>query len=233
MIELHNIRFNRENFSLKIEELKIVEGTKTILVGASGSGKTTLLRILSGLEKRFEGEYRLDGIAKKDLGKLKERGIMFLSQDFLLWEHLNVIEHLNFVLNGGKSLKEHQESINFLKMVGLFYKKENKISQLSTGERQRLALARALSAKAKYLFLDEPFSNIDMVLAHELIEIINKYQNDKKFSVIFSSHGHLGFKKDSKIIILDNGKIIQKGKWENIKNKPNNKWIKKWVELVE
>jgi ABC-type Fe3+/spermidine/putrescine transport system ATPase subunit len=231
MIELHNIRFNRDKFSLKVEELKIVEGKKMVLVGASGSGKTTLLRLLSGLEERFEGEYYIDG--EKDLKELNQRGVMFLSQDFLLWEHLSVIEHLNFVLNGGKSLKEHQESIIFLEMVGLSYKKESKISQLSTGERQRLALARALSAKAKYLFLDEPFSNIDVVLAHELIEIIEERQKIDRFAFVQSTHHHLGFKRDhTQIVILSRGEIIQQGEWNEIQQNPKNRWVEQWVDLV-
>jgi len=234
MIKLKDCLFQRTNgFRLEIDRLEIKPNSQTILVGASGSGKTTLLRVLAGLEEEFRGVYELDGISKQDLEELKSRGIMFLSQDFLLWEHLSVEEHLNFVLNQGKSLKEHPKSKEFLEMVGLFYKKNSKISQLSTGEKQRLALARALSAKAKYLFLDEPFSNIDVVLANELIEIIQKRQQMDGFALITSTHHHLGLKRDnSQIIILANGKIVQQGEWHEIQKNPKTRWVEQWVELV-
>jgi len=234
MIYLKNCLFNRENgFHLTIDILKIEESSRVILVGASGSGKTTLLRILAGLEENFSGHYEIDGVARDHLGSLKERSVMFLSQDFLLWEHLNVIEHINFVLNRGKHLKNTQESLYFLEMVGLVHKKESKIYQLSTGEKQRLALARALSAKARYLFLDEPFSNIDLVLAQELIEIIEQRQNIDKFALVESTHHHLGFEKETnQIVILNSGKIIQRGTWHEIQNSPKSSWVEKWVNLV-
>ncbi len=234
MMILKDALFQRENgFTLKVDRLQIKEGSKTVLIGASGSGKTTLLRVLAGLEENFKGEYSIDGKLRGDLGELKSRGVMFLSQELLLWEHLSVIEHINFVLNRGKSLKESQESRDFLEMVGLIYKKDSKISQLSTGERQRLGLARALSAKAKYLFLDEPFSNIDVVLAHELIEVIKKRQKIDGFALITSTHHHLGFRDDkSQIVILNSGKIIQQGVWSEIQKNPATKWVEQWVSLV-
>lgn len=234
MIEIKSCHFERDsNFCLEVERLTIAPNSRTVLVGASGSGKTTLLRVLAGLEEGFHGEYKLNGTNRENLDRLKERKIMFLSQDFLLWEHLSVVEHLNFVLNRGKSLKEHSESELFLKMVGLLYKKKSKISQLSTGEQQRLALARALSAKADYLFLDEPFSNIDVVLANELIGIIEERQKIDRFAFITSTHHHLGFKKEgSHIIILANGKIIQQGAWHEIQKNPKTRWVEQWVELV-
>jgi len=234
MIILKDALFKRDNgFSLKVNRVEIKEGSKTVLIGASGSGKTTLLRVLSGLEEDFTGEYSIDGKPKEKLGELKSRGVMFLSQEFLLWEHLTVIEHINFVLTRGKSLKNTKESEEFLEIVGLIYKKNSKISQLSTGERQRLALARALSAKAKYLFLDEPFSNIDVVLAHELIEVIEKRQKIDGFALVKSTHHHLGFKQDgNQIVILDSGKIIQQGEWHEIQKNPKSRWVEQWVDLV-
>ena len=234
MIRVKDILFQRDNgFELKVKELTIEEGSKTVLVGASGSGKTTLLRVLVGLEEGFEGDYWLDGQPQKALKGLEKRGVMFLSQELLLWEHLTVIEHINFVLHRGKSLADTQESLEFLEMVGLIYKKNSKISQLSTGERQRLALARALSAKAKYLFLDEPFSNIDVVLANELLELIEKRQKIDGFALVKSTHHHLGFRADNaEIVILSGGEIIQKGKWNDIQQNPKNKWVEQWVNLV-
>jgi len=233
MIELKNIRLRREKFLLRVDKLEIKEGQKIFLVGASGAGKTTLLEILAGLEENFEGEYRLDNISKEKLPPLNQRGIMFLSQEFGLWEHLSVIEHIAFVLNKGESLETTKEAKEFLEIVGLLDKKDSKITQLSTGQRQRLALARALSAKPKYLFLDEPFSNVDIVLAYELIDIINKRKEIDKFALIQSTHHPFGFKdRGSRIIILSDGEIIQQGEWSEIQKNPKNKWIKRWVELV-
>jgi ABC-type Fe3+/spermidine/putrescine transport system ATPase subunit len=234
MIVLENCLLKRENnFQLIIEKLTINKDSNTFLIGPSGSGKSTLLRILSGLESHFKGNLIVDGNGEKYLPPLNDRNIMYLSQELFLWENLSVEEHINFVLNKGRNLKNNKESEFYLSMVKLMNKKTSNIAQLSTGERQRLALARALSAKAEYLFLDEPFSNIDVVLADELNSIILDQQKRDKFGLITSTHNHIGLKgSDSKIIILDNGKIIQEGNWEQINQKPKNEWVKKWLDLV-
>lgn len=231
MIELKNCILKRKNFTLDIESFKIKDEEKIFLIGASGSGKTTLLKIVAGLESEYSGEYMID--KSKTLPKLNRRGVMFLSQDFALWEHMRASEHLNFMLNGGKSLKNHQESSLFLNYVGLSHKIDSYPHELSGGEKQRLALARVLSAKPKYLFLDEPFSSLDVVLADAMMQLIHDLQIKYKFALIKSTHQYFGIKdSDSLIVVLDNGKIIQKGDWNEISKRPNSEWIKRWVNLV-
>jgi ABC-type Fe3+/spermidine/putrescine transport system ATPase subunit len=234
MITLNNYKFDKyKNYYFEVDRLEINQGERIFIVGPSGSGKTTLLRALCALEDKSYGELNIDGISIKGFNdkNLQNMSLMLLTQELGLWTHMSAQEHISFAITKGKSIKE--DASLWLELVGLKHKQESKPHELSGGERQRLALARALCTKPKYLFLDEPFANIDSVLAYELLEMINLQQGIQEFTLIKTTHHYLGL-KDSKTIILvvNNGKIIQKGTWMEIKNNPQDEWTKKWVELL-
>lgn len=234
MITLNNYTFNKyKNYHFRVNKLQINEGEHIFIVGPSGSGKTTLLRSLCALETKIDGELVIDGISIKGSNdkNLKKISLMLLTQDLGLWPHLSAQGHISFALSSGKSIKE--DASQWLGLVGLEHKKDSKPNELSGGEQQRLALARALCVQPKYLLMDEPFANIDLVLANELLEMINLQQKIQKFTLIKTTHHYLGVKDDKTIIIVINdGKIIQKGTWMEIKDNPKGMWTKKWVELV-
>ena len=223
MVELKNCIYKKDKFLLDIKNIKINDFSKTLIIGPSGSGKSTLLKILVGLEKHFSGELKFTQNYQNSIG--------YLPQNYMLWEHLTVIEHINFVLNKGKSLKENFESMKYLKYLELEDKYNRKVYELSGGEKQRLALARVLSTKAKYIFLDEAFSNVDIVLARDLLEKIYTIQEKEKFSIIEVAHyGYL--LKNHYIYIVIDGKISQEGSIDEISKNTKDIWTKKWLKLL-
>lgn len=223
MIELKNCIYKKDNFILDIKNIKIDNFSKVLIIGPSGGGKSTLLRILVGLEKNFEGELNIANEYKNF--------IAYLPQNYVLWDHLSVIEHINFVLNKGKSLKENKESIKYLKYLELEDKYNKKVYELSGGEKQRLALARVLSTKSKYIFLDEAFSNVDIVLARYLLKKIYTIQEIEKFSIVEVAHyGYL--LKEHYIYVIIDGKISQEGSFDDISKNAKDVWTKKWLEFL-
>jgi len=234
MITLNNYKFDKyKNYYFEVDKLEIKENERIFIVGPSGSGKTTLLHALCALEAKSYGELIIDGVLIQGFNdkNLKKMSLMLLTQELGLWAHMSAQEHISFAISKGKSIKENASS--WLKLVGLSGKENSKPHELSGGEKQRLALARALCTKPKYLFLDEPFANVDSVLAYELLEMINLQQKIEGFTLIKTTHHYLGLKDEkTTIIIVNNGKIIQKGTWMDIKNNPQDTWTKKWIRLV-
>jgi len=234
MITLKNYMFNKySDYKLEVEGLEIKSGARIFIVGPSGSGKTTLLRTLSALENLSYGELSIDNVLLKDTQdkKVKEASIMLLTQELGLWPHLNAQEHISFALTKGKAI--NKDAAYWLKLVSLEAYADKRPNELSGGQKQRLALARVLSTKPKYLFLDEPFANIDPVLAAELLEMIDNEQEKQGFTLVKTTHHYLGLKDEkTDILVINNGKIIQKGKWMEIKDTPQDEWTKKWVGLV-
>lgn len=243
MLTLESCRYTPYGASLPIldiDSLTVWPEEKLIIVGPSGSGKTTLLHALSGLlfsrvqNAQCTGRLLFDGNPIPANGRsLKNRRLAYLSQELSLWPHLSCLEHLSFILTSGRSLKDDR-GIPWLEQVNLGTRLHSRPHQLSGGEQKRLALARALAARPRYLFLDEPFANIDLVLAEELFDIIDRQQDAEKFSLVTVTHHRLGTRKDdSRIAILDKGQIVQIGRFQEIKNSPINNWADSWMRLAE
>lgn len=226
--------------TLDIDSLTVRPGQQLVIVGPSGSGKTTLLHALSGLLFRRVEKAKCTGrlLIDSELipvhgSSLKNKGLAYLSQDLALWPHLTCLEHLSFILTCGRSLKDNGGNF-WLNQVNLDHCLNSRPHQLSGGEQKRLALARVLAAHPRYLFLDEPFANIDLVLAEELLNIVVRQHNAEKFTLVTVTHHRLGSKKDdSRIVILDKGRIVQMGRFQEIQCNPINSWTDKWTRLVE
>ena len=230
----YQLQKNRQ-FTLNIEELVLKENKKYFIIGASGSGKSTLMRTCLGLDKGKGTLYRQNSSNEKLLpsDKAYKQGLMYLSQSFALWEHLSVEAHLNFTLSKGKTLATHKETDDYLDLVNLKLQRFQKPPTLSGGEQQRLALARALASKPRYLFLDEPFANIDMVQADIFMKMLEIEQKNQGFSFIKVTHHFVGIKEnDSIIIVLEKGRIIFNGSYQEILQKHDSPWINRWKALL-
>ncbi|MFQ5940312.1 MAG: ABC transporter ATP-binding protein, partial [Nitrososphaerales archaeon] len=190
-LELHSISkvFNLNNGIVKAVSdvnLNINEGEFVCLVGPSGCGKTTLLNVIAGLEKPDSGEVILDGRAVSDTGP--DRTMVF--QEGALFPWLKVIENVEFGLKvaGVQKEKREERAIHYLDMMQLTKFADSYTYQLSTGMKQRVAIARSLVMDPEVLLMDEPFAALDAQTRDLLlVELQLIWQRTRK-TIIFVTH---------------------------------------------
>ena len=204
-------------------DLSINEGEVIALVGESGSGKTTLTRIIYGLETQEQGSIELNGVMVANDALFvppEDRNIGMVFQDYALFPHLTVAQNISY----GITKSEDKEQITAL--VGLQTFTKRYPHQLSGGQQQRVALARALVLNPSLLILDEPFSNLDVILKMQLRNEVYNILKETKTTTIFVTHDM----KDAiaiadKIVVLKDGAIIQYGSAKTLYKKPNNLYV--------
>ena len=185
------------------------------IVGPSGSGKTTLLNLIGGLDMPTSGEITIDGT---DLSRLKSsqlidfrmRNIGFVFQSYNLIPVLSAKENVEFIMLLQKWSKEEREKRTFelLKAVGLSDRVDSRPSKMSGGQQQRIAVARALASRPKFVLADEPTANLDSKSAANLLEIMEKLNHEEKVTFIFSTHDARVVKMAHRVITLEDGKVV-------------------------
>jgi len=222
MIELYNISHSYgKKRVLNGLNLKADFAECLALLGPSGCGKTTALRLIAGLERPERGEIRIDDCLVSSPRKLippYERSISMVFQDLALWPHMNVRQHIDFALVSClKNKKRRLEKIEkTLQLVMLENHPENYPHQLSGGEKQRLALARALVSEPKILLLDEPLSGLDADLRNEMLHQIRKIITEMNMTAIYVTHD-----KREAIFIADRIMLMKNGTINQIKYADN------------
>ena len=174
--------------------LEISKGEVVALLGPSSCGKTTLLRLIAGLETPDEGEIWIAGECVSSRGRIivspRDRNVDFVFQDLALWPHLTVAGNLDFVLRS-RGWKKHarrlriEEILRLVRIASLSHRYPN---QLSGGEQQRTAIARALVARSRLLLLDEPLSNLDSDLKVALLQEFAALQQELKVTTLYVTH---------------------------------------------
>ena len=174
--------------------LEVAVAETLVILGPSGCGKTTLLRLAAGLEVPDDGEIWLDGRqvarAGRSLVPPHERRIGFVFQDLALWPHLTVRANLTFVMGSvgvAKSVWDERVA-GALGLVRIEALANRYPHQLSGGEQQRAALARALVAEPRVLLMDEPFSSLDPELRHSLRAELATLQRTLSLTTIYVTH---------------------------------------------
>jgi len=174
--------------------LDVSPGEAVVIVGPSGCGKTTLLRLIAGLEVPDSGTISLDGAAVAERGQNRvpphARGLGFVFQDLALWPHLTVSDNLEFVLrSAGVSRSDRparaQDALNLVRIGPLGGRYPH---QLSGGEQQRAALARALVGQPRILLLDEPFSSLDPDLRATLRSELHRLSRELQVTMLYVTH---------------------------------------------
>lgn len=174
--------------------LDVHAGECVVILGPSGCGKTTVLRLIAGLERPDAGEVQVDGRAVARAGRILvppyERHLGYVFQDLALWPHLTVRENLDFVMRSAavQSAERAERSGELLSLVRIEMLADRYPHELSGGEQQRAALARALVGRPRVLLLDEPFSSLDPDLRIVLREEVQRLQRSLHLTSIYVTH---------------------------------------------
>ena len=203
---------NEKQIVLDDLSYNFASGKISFILGPSGCGKSSLLNIIAGIDKNYSGEVLYKGEAIKNYDKFRRENISFIFQDSNLIQHQNLLKNIVIALHNGIENKE-ELAINLLKKAGLSEHIYKKPYMLSTGERQRASIARALARDTDILLCDEPTGSLDETTKIEICDLILEVFKGK--TIIFVSHDEeLAEKYADEILTIDNKKL------KPIKQKP-------------
>ena len=198
---------NNINFSIK-------ENEKIVIYGRSGSGKSTLLNLLSGLDTYTEGKISYKNIPydnqQNKLSHLRKENMGFVYQFHHLLKEFTALENvaLSSMIIGISKKNSLSKASEILKKFGLTERLHHFPSQLSGGEKQRVAMARALINEPDLIFLDEPTGNLDNLTSKEVINYLNSCANEFKSSIIVATHDPEFREFSDKILTMDSGVFV-------------------------
>ena len=205
---------NEEIKAVNNIDFSIKENEKIVIYGRSGSGKSTLLNLLSGLDTYTEGQisyknYKYDNQHRK-LTQLRKESMGFVYQFHHLLKEFSSIENvaLGSMISGENKKKSLEKAFDILDKFGLSERLNHFPSQLSGGEKQRVAMARALINKPDLIFLDEPTGNLDKDTSKEVISYLNQLADEFKSSIIVATHDPEFRNFSDKILTMDSGVFV-------------------------
>jgi molybdate/tungstate transport system ATP-binding protein len=231
MIRIDNLHVEMGGFSLKDFNLVIGDREYFIILGPTGAGKTVLLEAIAGLNPIKTGSIWLN---EKDITDLKpeKREVSLVYQDHALFPHLSVKENIIFGLKiRKKPLKEIQGTLNWLtELLGISQLLDRKPLTLSGGERQKVALGRALSTKPEILLLDEPLSALDPETREEVQEELGSLHKVLKNTIIHVTHDfEEAMALGTRVAVIGEGRIRQVGTPEQIFRHPESSFIARFA----
>lgn len=216
MIKFYNVslKYDNDSYAIKDLSLRILEGEFVFIVGKTGAGKSTLFKLLtrelkptSGMIKVFNDD--ISAISNK-LIPYYRRSLGVVFQDFKLLEDRNAYENIAFAQEviGASSQKIKKRVMRLLNIVGLKNKATKMPYELSGGEKQKIAIARALINKPKILLADEPTGNLDEVSTNEIINLLEIINKNGTTVVVITHDMHLVERMNKRVIKLDEGNIV-------------------------
>ena len=209
----------------------VEEGTFAVLLGPSGCGKSTILRMIAGLEEMTSGRILIGG---NDMTTVppSERHVSMVFQSYALFPHLDTRQNILFGLKVRKTPKAEQERrlAQVAEMVGLIDLLERKPSQLSGGQRQRVALARAIIAENPICLMDEPLSNLDAKLRHEMRVELRALQKRLGMTVVYVTHDQTeAMSMADKVILIKRGMVEQEGTPDQLYDMPATRFCASFI----
>ncbi len=218
---------------LKGISFSVAAGETICLLGASGSGKSTLLRIIAGLEQAEEGLVRWSG---QDISSLpvhqRHFGLMF--QDYALFPHRDVFANVAFGLrmSSRPSSEIRQRVKDVLAQVNLSGFENRRVTELSGGEQQRVAMARTLAPRPHLLMLDEPLGALDRALRERLMDELRGILRNSGIPTIYVTHDQEeAFSLADRVLLLYEGQIVQAGTPAEVFTKPASAWVAHFLGL--
>ncbi|MGB5987544.1 MAG: ABC transporter ATP-binding protein [Desulfobacterales bacterium] len=192
--------------------LSVVPGEFLVVAGSSGSGKTTLLSLLSGLDQPSAGQVILNGrdithVDEDDLAPLRNRTMGFVFQSFHLVPSLTALENVMFPAELRHDPHARDKALALLERVGLARRAENLPSQLSGGEKQRVAICRALVNQPELIFADEPTGNLDSANGRAIMELLLEFQRERTTTLVMVTHSPEIAERAQRVIHLTDGRL--------------------------
>lgn len=207
-LEIHGLK---KSFGLKPVlrgiDLTLNAGERMALLGANGAGKTTLLRILAGLTRPEAGQVSIDGLDLGEQTREIQRRIGFVAHQPYLYDELTALENLLFFARMYAVKQPRQRAAALLERVGLSKKARERVSSLSRGQLQRLALARALLHSPRLLLLDEPDTGLDQDGQKLLASLLQEHSNQGG-TLLFTTHDlEVAMQRSEQVVLLSNGRV--------------------------
>lgn len=219
MINFENVSMEYRNGTAAVNDvtLKIEDGEFVFLVGHSGAGKTTLTKLMICEERVSSGTlevngYRLDKIRSWSIPKLRRTmGVVF--QDFKLFDKMTVYENVAFAMRvvGAKPSLIKKRVPFFLDVVGLSHKADSFPNELSGGEQQRVAFARALVNNPETVIADEPTGNVDVDMTEDIMELLIKINKLGKTVIVVTHDMNIVNEYKKRVVRIEQGRIVSDG----------------------
>lgn len=236
-IQLENITHTYDSKIILDNLNASINGKKiTCLLGNTGSGKTTILRLIAGLEQPKSGKIFINNKLVTDDNKISvppnERKVGFVFQDLALWPHFTVMKNVAWGLKvtGDKDAKVKASSI--LETFGLSGFENKYPHQLSGGQQQLLAIARAMATSPEILMMDEPLSNLDRKIKVRMLEKVLEIKEKFNVTIVYVTHDHneASYIADEIIVLNDKGKIEMFGSKKEIAESEN-AFVKEFISI--
>lgn len=198
-------------------DIRIEQGKLLILRGRSGSGKTTLLNLLGGLDRPTKGEVFFRGVEigkwpDRKRTKIRREGMGFIFQSFGLFPLMSAAENVEFGLRlSGVPSKEWKGRVSeSLELVGLSKRANHRPYEMSGGEQQRCAIARAVAHRPELLLADEPTAELDSRMAKQISGVLRKLVDEAGMSIVMTTHDPSVMEVADVVYELEDGKILKK-----------------------
>lgn len=203
-----------EVLALQGLELNVAAGELMAIIGNSGSGKSTFLNMIGGLDRPSAGRLVVDG---KDLFKLNEHELVEYKRNTVgfVWQnnarnlvpYLTALQNVQLPMMFGSQHQKQQRALELLELVGVSHKKNNKLTQLSGGEQQRIAIAIALANNPKILLADEPTGAVDTKTGNYILDVFRELNQNLGLTVVIVTHDRALSQKVNRVVAIRDGKV--------------------------
>ncbi len=203
-------------FALRGMSFSIEHGEFMAIIGPSGCGKTTLLNILGALDRPTSGKVYIDGIdisklGNKDLAAVRSKKLGFVFQDFNLLSRMSVVENveLPLLIAGADPLLSRRRCLSLLGRLGIAGKADRNVNNISGGERQRVAVARALANDPKIVLADEPTGNLDTKNTEMMMALLKQLNREFGKTLVVITHNPEVASHAQRVISIRDGTIVE------------------------
>lgn len=196
-------------------DIRVEVGEMVAVVGASGSGKSTLLHLLGGLDAPTSGSISIQGesmnsLDEEERSRLRSRTVGFVFQFHQLLPEFTALENVmmpGWIAGGRAEALARDRAEELLRDLGLMERAEHKPSELSGGEQQRVAVARALHRRPAVLLADEPTGNLDRVATSALLEVFGRYRSGEAQAIVIATHNQEVARAAERVLALEDGRL--------------------------